>query len=334
MSLPKFEYFSPKSLSRAIALQKEDGKFLAGGTDLLVAMKKRNRHPGRIIDLSAVSGLKRIMRQTPNQIRIGALTTLAQLKDRPLVQRLLPALSPIVSSISALQLQNRGTLGGNLCLDTRCYHYNQPIFLKKRWAPCFKIGGKVCHVVKGGDSCYAVYSGDMAPALIALDAGVKIAGPGYENEIKLSRFFSASGVKPNILKFNEILTQVIIPLPGDGSGLSYQKLRLRDTIDFPLLGVAIFLRLEPDSGICRDFRMVLGAVAPAPVVVAEAADILRGKRITKKLIEAVGRIAQKKARPVANTAASPKYRREMVPVLTKKAISEAMARIKTAGSRQ
>jgi CO/xanthine dehydrogenase FAD-binding subunit len=186
--------------------------------------------------------------------------------------------------------------------------------------------------VKGGDSCYAVYSGDMAPPLIALGAKVKVKGDHSAKEIGLQRFFSGSGIKPNILKFNEILSEIFIPVPQEHSACSYKKLRLRETMDFPLLGVSVFLRLEGRNGQCEDIRLVLGAVAPSPLVVQEASQVMRGKEITPKLIEEVSQIAFKAAHPVANTASSPKYRREMVRLLTKNAVQEALNRIKNAGT--
>jgi CO/xanthine dehydrogenase FAD-binding subunit len=148
-------------------------------------------------------------------------------------------------------------------------------------------------------------------------------------EIGLQRFFSGSGIKPNILKFNEILSEILIPTPPKHSGCSYQKLRLRDTIDFPLLGVSVFLHLERDRR-CKDVRVVLGAVGPSPLIVEEAAQAMSGKELTPKLIEEVSQIAWKAAQPVANTASSPKYRRDMVRVFTKNAIQEALNRIKKA----
>jgi CO/xanthine dehydrogenase FAD-binding subunit len=169
----------------------------------------------------------------------------------------------------------------------------------------------------------------MAPPLFALGAKVKVIGDHSAREIGLQRFFSGSGIKPNILKFNEILSEVLIPAPPDHSGFSYQKLRLRDTIDFPLLGVSVFLHLEEKDGRCADVRVVLGAVGPSPLVVEESAQLMRGKEITPKLIEEVSQIAWRAAHPVANTASSPKYRREMVRVLTRNAIQEALNRAKS-----
>jgi 4-hydroxybenzoyl-CoA reductase subunit beta len=330
MGLPKFQYVAPRKLAKAISLQKESGKFLAGGTDLLVAMKQRISRSELLIDLNKISELKGIAWDKKKRLRVGALTTLTQLKENPIVQKHFPVLSQTIPLVSTPLLQNRGTVGGNLCLDTRCYFYNQSVFLKKRWEPCFKIGGKICHVVRGGDSCYAVHSGDMASPLIALGAKVKIVGDHRAREIELQKFFSGSGIKANILKFKEILSEILIPTPPEHSGCSYQKLRLRDTMDFPLVGVSVFLHLEGRDGRCGDVRLVLGAVGASPLVVEEAARLMRGKEITQKLIEGVSQIAWKAAHPVANTASSPKYRREMVRVLTKNAMQEALNRIKNA----
>jgi 4-hydroxybenzoyl-CoA reductase subunit beta len=332
MGLPKFQYVAPRKVGKAISLQKKSGKFLAGGTDLFIAMKERISCPDPLIDLNSISELKGIEWDKKKALRVRALTTLTQLKENSIVQKYFPILSRTAPLVSTPQLQNMGTVGGNLCLDTRCYYYNQSAFFKKRWEPCFKIGGKTCHVVRGGDSCYAVYSGDMAPPLIALGAKVKVMGDHSAKEIGLQRFFSGSGIKPNILKFNEILSEIAIPVPPEHSACSYKKLRLRDTIDFPLLGVSVFLRLEGRGGRCEDIRLVLGAVEPSPLVVEEAAQLMRAKYITPKLIEEVCQIAWKAAHPVANTASSPKYRREMVRVLTKNAIQEALNGIKNAES--
>jgi CO/xanthine dehydrogenase FAD-binding subunit len=170
----------------------------------------------------------------------------------------------------------------------------------------------------------------MAPLLIALGARVKVIGDSSAREIALQRFFSGSGINPNVLKFNEILSEILIPPPPEHSGFSYQKLRLRDTFDFPLLGVSVFLNLEERNGRCKDIRLVLGAVGPSPLVVEEAAQRMRGKKITSKLIEEVCQVAWKTAHPVANTASSPKYRRDMVRVFTKNAIEEALSRINNA----
>jgi 4-hydroxybenzoyl-CoA reductase subunit beta len=329
MHLPKFEYVAPKTVAKAVSLQKKSGKFLAGGTDLFVVMKEKIISPDLLIDLNGLSSLRKIQWDKGRKtLRVGALVTLTQLKEDPAIQKDFPILSQTVSLVSTPQLQNMGTLGGNLCLDTRCYYYNQPALLKKRWEPCFKIGGKTCHVVKGGKACYAAYSGDMAIPLIALDARVEVTGTRNTRGMELYKFFSGSGIKPNILKYNEIVTGVSIPLLPENSGVSYQKLRLRDTMDFPLLGVGVFLQLEGREGRCRSVRLVLGAVSPSPLVVEDAPELMRGMAITSRLIDEVSRRTQKKAHPMDNMASSPRYRREMIPLLTKKAFEEVLERIK------
>ena len=329
MHLPPFKYAAPKTLTKAVSAQTTSGKFLAGGTDLLVTLKEKVLAADTLVDLNGIVRLKGVKRdQKTKEIRVGALATLNRLKENPLIQEHFPIISQSASLVSTFQLRNMGTLGGNLCLDTRCTYYNQPSFLKVRWAPCLKIGGKVCHVVKGKKICHAVYSGDMASLLIALDAKARVTGPKGMREINLKRFFSGSGIKPNILKYNEILTEICLPPLPEYSGVSYRKLRLRDTMDFPLLGVAIFIQMDGKNGRCRNVRLVLGAVGPAPVVVEAAPAIMRGQQITSKLIEEVSRAARKMAHPVDNTASSPRYRRQMIPLFIKNAFDEAMGRIK------
>jgi 4-hydroxybenzoyl-CoA reductase subunit beta len=328
MRLSRFRYTDPKTVVRAVAAQKTSGKFLAGGTDLFVAMKEKTIQPDLLVDLGGISRLKGVKRnRQTKELRIGALTTLSQLQANSLIQKHIPALSQIIPLVSTWQLRNMGTLGGNLCLDTRCCYYNQPFLLKQRWEPCLKIGGKICHLVKGKKICHAVYSGDLAAPLIALGTKVRVAGEKTTREVALNKFFTGSGIKPNILKHNEILTEVCLPELPARSGLSYQKLRLRDTVDFPLLGVALFLQLGSNNEKCRMVRLVLNAVGPAPVQVEEARELMRGKRISTKLIDAVAAAARKQAHPVDNVASSPGYRREMIPLFISRAFDEAWKQI-------
>jgi 4-hydroxybenzoyl-CoA reductase subunit beta len=327
--LPPFKYVAPKTVARAVSAQTTSGKFLAGGTDLFVTLKDRASAADPLVDLNGISRLKGIKRdRKTKEIRVGAMMTLTQIAENPLVREYFPVINQTVALVSTFQLRNMGTLGGNLCLDTRCTYYNQPSFLKLRWEPCLKIGGKMCHVVKGEKTCHAVYSGDMASLLIALGARVRVIGPRRKNEINLKRFYTGSGIKPNILKYDQILTEIVLPPLPDYSAASYRKLRLRDTIDFPILGVAVFIHLEDRDGKCRNVRLVLGAVGPAPVVVEAAPTLMRGKHITSKLIDAVSKAARKMAHPVDNTASSPRYRREMIPFFIKNAFDEALERIK------
>jgi 4-hydroxybenzoyl-CoA reductase subunit beta len=332
MRLPRFKYAGPRTVARAVAVQKTSGKYLAGGTDLLVAMKEKTVRPELLVDLGGISRLKGVKRNRQDKaLRVGSLTTLSQLQTDPLIRKHIPALSQIIALVSTWQLRNMGTLGGNLCLDTRCYYYNQPAFLKTRWEPCLKIGGKICHVVRGQTNCHAVYSGDLAAPLIALNASVHIDGKQGARKSTLKAFFTGGGIKPNILKHDEILTEVRVPELPEGAGLSYQKLRLRGTVDFPLLGAAVFLQLDGKDDKCRAVRLVLNAVGPAPVFVKEASGLMCGKRLSTRLIDAVAVAARKQVHPVDNIASSPGYRRQMIPLFIKKAFDEARERIRQEG---
>jgi 4-hydroxybenzoyl-CoA reductase beta subunit len=265
MSLLRFDYIAPKTVERAVSLQTLEGRFLGGGTDLFVALKQKLFRVKSLVDLNAIPSLKRIEWDEKKGLSLGGLATLTRVGENGVVRKNLPVLSQAVEKVGTPQLRNMGTIAGNLCLETRCLYHNQPALLKKRWDRCLKAGGTVCHAVRGSDACHAVYSGDMAILLLALEACVEVAGPAGRKEMPLEKFFSGSGVKPNILDFNEVLTKVLIPRLPPRSGVSYQKLRLRDTMDFALASVAAYVRLAEDDT-CADFRLVIGGVAPSPII--------------------------------------------------------------------
>lgn len=177
-------------------------------------------------------------------------------------------------------------------------------------------------MVKNSKKCYAYFAADTVPALIALNAQITIKDSGGERTCALKEIYTQDGKEPHTLKPTEVITEVVLPLPGGWSGSSYQKLRLREAIDFPLVGAAVWVAMDGDT--CREARVVLGAVSSGPVVVTEAEDVLKGVIITEEIIEAVGEIAQKAAHPVANTISTPGYRRKMAGVFAKKALREAI----------
>jgi 4-hydroxybenzoyl-CoA reductase subunit beta len=229
-----------------------------------------------------------------------------------------------------------GTLGGNLCLNTRCFFYNQSQFWRQARPLCFKTGGETCHVVRGGDHCYSVYQGDLAPVLIALGARVKLAKKGGEWVMSLLDLYTGKGEEPIALELGEILTEVEIPAPAPdcksgGSSLAtaswggdYQKLRYRGAMDFPLVGVAAVLNWN--GGSCARARVVLTAVASAPVVVEEASKLLEGQKPDEEVIARAAEAAYESAHPVANVGSTPRYRRKMVRAMAKRAIANAWGR--------
>jgi 4-hydroxybenzoyl-CoA reductase subunit beta len=323
MRLPKMDHVASSTLRDACALmseQSEKARLLAGGTDLLVASKLLNVKPSLLVSLGEISELKGIQFDEMEGLRIGAMTTLNEMRYDPNVVKHYPALAEAAASVGTTQLQYMGTLGGNLCLDTRCMYYNQSEPWRKSRAVCMKMGGDVCHVVPKGKKCYAVFSGDMAPALIAYEAQVKLVDIAGERTMKLEDFYTGDGKSPNQIKPGEILSEVTIPPPAEKQGSTYLKYRVRGSIDFPLAGVAVRIDLT-DDGICQDCRIVLNGVSSGPVLVQDAGDVLKGKKLKEDLINQAAEQATKAAHPVANAlGATPSYRRKMIGILTRRAL--------------
>lgn len=328
MRLPEFEHLQPGSLDQALELLGELGeqaKVIAGGTELLVSMKLGLLSPAYLVNVKELPELNFISFDDSEGLKIGALTKLATLVESEVVRQHFPILGQAAAQVAAPPLQQMGTLGGNLCLDTRCFYYNQSRFWRHGRPPCYKGGGDVCHAVKGGNRCHAVYQGDIAPALIALGATVKIANEGGERVVALASLYTGKGEKPLAIKPDEILVEVQIPESGPRSAGDYQKLRYRGAMDFPLVGVAAVLG-KNGSDICSQASVALTAVGTAPIFVEEADELLRGQSVSDELADRVADAAYNAAHPVSNIGSTPAYRRKMVRVLTKRAIRSAWER--------
>lgn len=322
--LPGFEYHSPATVEEAVRLLAELGegaKIMGGGTDLLMAMKQRLSTPGHLVDISLVAGLDYIEYDEVDGLRMGAGVTIAGLTGSAVIRDRYPALAAAAEKIGSVQIRNVATLGGNLCLDTRCWYYNQSDFWRQSLPTCLKAGGEVCNVVEGSKRCFAVYSGDLAPVLTALRAEVKLTGEDGDRALPIDELFTGDGRRPNIIKSNEMLSEISVPATSTRNGSAYVKLRLREEVDFPILGVAATVAM--DNGVCDNVKVVLSAVGPSPLEVEGVEDILAGKPADEAAFEEVSRAAFKVAHPVANAAGTPEYRRRMVPVFVKKALREA-----------
>lgn len=248
MRLPKFEYLRPESVEQASAILREaseEALLMAGGTDLLVAMKQRLRTPRHLIDLKGIPGLDTIHHQD-GTLRIGALTTLRQISQSPIVQEKFPALAQAARRAASPQVRNLATIGGNICLTRRCWYYNQSLAWRQSRAPCLRMGGAQCYVVKGGEKCYALHCADTVPALLTLEAEVKLASTKGERTIPLDELYLELGPKATTVEPGEILTEVHLPQPHSSSYGLYLKHSGRPSIDFPLVGVAAMVR--PDNG--------------------------------------------------------------------------------------
>ena len=288
--LPKFEYHAPTSLSEALDLLAQyDGKakVFAGGTDLLVSMKKREILPEHLISLKRISDLKGIHHDQKEGMKIGALVTLGEIEHSKIVKDKFCVLWDAVHVMASPQVRTLGTIGGNLC--------------------------------------GAVPSADTAPPLIALGASTKMVGVQGERRVLVENFFK--GPKESVLQRNEILMQVLIPNPPPGSSGTYLKLMRRDAMDLALVGVAAYLRLDPERRVCSEARIALGAVAPTPIRAVQAEQALINKRIDEALAEDAGKAAATVCRPISDIRSSLEYRCRMVEVLTKRAVMDAYRRI-------
>jgi len=329
LRLPAFELRQPESLPEALALLAEAGPsaaLLAGGTDLLPNLKHELLTPRLVVSLSRVEELRGLRRETDGSLRIGAMTPLAELAESGLVREHAPALAQAASLVAGPQLRRRGTLGGNLLLDTRCQYYNQTYFWRSALGFCLKKDGTACHVVAGGSRCVAAASADTAPALMTLGAVLEIAGPEGRRSVALDDFFTGDGIHNRRLQAQEILVGVQVPPTGPGHRGAYGKLRERGSIDFPLLGVAVRLELA-SAGEVVDADVVLTALAARPRRVSGAAARLRGVRAEARELEAaaeaVADAAHRQCRTLPNIPGDHEWRGEMVRVYVRRTLLAA-----------
>lgn len=326
MSLPEFQLLRPQSLAETVELLAKHGgeaKVVAGGTDLLPSMRQKLFAPPFVIDLRGVSGLRGVVAEVDGSVSIGALTTLAELEHSAAIREQFPVLWAAVKTVASPVLRNMGTLGGNVCLDTRCLWYNQSLQWRKSCGFCLKKDGDLCHVAPGGKKCWAAFSGDTPPALLCLGAELEIAGPKGTRRVPLAEFYVNDGIVRTQLMPNEMVARVLLPASARGWRGSYQKLRVRGSIDYPLAGVAVALKLS--GGRVEDVRMAITAVNPAPQIVKDIDARLVGMELGAELAEAVGEAAARTAKPLTTSALTPEYRREMVKVFAKRALLEAAA---------
>lgn len=289
----RFEYLEPANIPEAIALlERYDGKakIIAGGTDLLVQMRRRTIKPEYVINIGNIQGLDYIRYDEKEGLKIGALTTIRTLERSAEVQQRYPVIPQAASRMASVGVRNLATLGGNLC--------------------------------------NAAPSADTAPALIALSARAKIVGPKGERVVLLEDFFTGPG--STILGKGEILTEIQVPVLQPRTGTTYLKHDIRGTLDLAIVGVAAAITLEPRRELCQEAKVVLGAVAPTPMRARQAEEILNGKEIDDTLIEKSAQVASDESQPITDVRAPADYRSEMVKVFTRRAIKEALRLAKAA----
>ncbi len=310
MRLPWFAYRAPRTAAEAARILAGEGANampIAGGTDLLPNMKRRQQVPATLVSLRHVEGMKKLANGAG--VTLGAGLTLTEVADARIVREQYRALFQAAAQVATVHLRNMGTLGGNLCLDTRCNYYNQNYEWRKAIDFCLKKDGEICWVATASKRCVAVSSTDCAPALIALGARLKLVSADGEREVAAADLYRNDGIDYLTRRPDEILTEVRLP-QASGWKSSYWKLRRRGSFDFPVLGVAAAVRAAPD-GTVEDARIVLGAVSSRPLV-TQAGAALVGKQLTDDAIAEAAAKAASRAKPLDNTDLDIYWRKQVV----------------------
>jgi 4-hydroxybenzoyl-CoA reductase subunit beta len=348
LRLPPFRFLRPKSLAEAAAMLAGEGaaegrpvRLVAGGTDLWPNMKRRHQKAATVVSLMGVRELAGV--RANGDLRLGATTILDDVARHPEVRRRLPALARAVDSISSPPLRHMGTIGGNVCVDTRCTYYNQTEDWRRSIAYCMKEEGEICWVATSSPRCWAHAASDAAPVLVALGARVRLVSAAGERVLPIADLYRDDGIDYLAKRPEEILADILVPaeashtagtaigdaaataagvLPGAGCRAAFWKLRRRGSIDFAVLSAAAALWTAADGTIERA-RLVLGAVASHPLSVPAAEEFLTGKLATPEAITAAARLARRAATPMDNTDFQTQWRGRMVAAYAEAALREA-----------
>jgi 4-hydroxybenzoyl-CoA reductase subunit beta len=321
LRLPPFRYHRPDNLAEALVMLRElqpEAMLVAGGTDLLPNMKRKLFTPKHLVGIGHLPELTYV-RPNSGGFHIGASTPLETIESQPELVRAFPALAKAAASISTPQLRNAGTIGGNLCLDTRCNYYNQSFFWRQALGFCMKKDATICRVATSSPICLAAHSADSVPVLTVLGATVTIKGAGNERQVGLAELYRNDGMTFLKVGRDEILTDIYVPA-ADGWRASYWKLRDRESFDFPIAGVAVGLRL--DGSTVADVRVATTGMASAPLPLRSVEDALRGQKLTAEVIEAAAEAGYKEAHPVDNTSGTIVQRKNTVRVFIRRALKE------------
>jgi 4-hydroxybenzoyl-CoA reductase subunit beta len=321
MRLPPFRFVAPGSAREAARVLSDHGSGampVAGGTDLYPNLKRRQFEAKVLVSLRGLPDATGI--HANGGLTLGAMATLTAVSEDPAVSARWPAIARSAGLVSSPPLRNAGTIGGNLCVDTRCNYYNQSEFWRASIGYCMKKDGDICLVAPGSSKCWALSSSDTAPVMISLDAEVTLVSADGERRIPVRALYGPDGIAYLAKRPDEILTSIHVP---DRSGwlMTYRKLRRRGSIDFPILGVAAAVKLGT-GGVVEDARLVLGAVHTHPVEATEACDFLRGKVLDRETIEMAAGIAYKPAKPLDNADLVYAWRKRMARIEVSRALRE------------
>jgi 4-hydroxybenzoyl-CoA reductase subunit beta len=327
LRLPRFKYLRPKTAREASRMAADLGPramFVAGGTDLFPKLKRRQFDVETLIGLDF---LPREIRNGSTECTVDAGVTLAAASGDEHLNKSFAGYAEAAGLVSSPPLRNVGTVGGNLCVDTRCNYYDMTYEWRKAAGFCMKKDGDICLVAPSSSRCWAVSSSDTAPMAIALDGIVMLTGPDGERELPVSALYRDDGMDYMAKQPSEVVTSLRL-IAGPNIRTAYVKLRRRGSIDFPIAGAAVAVQLDGDE-VVRS-RIVLSAVASHPLEATEAEEFLKGKRVQADTIRETADIAAKPAKPLDNADLSHFWRKRMVRVVVEEALLRATTR--TGGS--
>lgn len=318
--LPQFDLYRPRSLAEAAELlaAHPDSKVLGGGTDLITNLRHGLGSPRALVDLTGIDGFDRL-ECSAQGLKLGAGVRLAQLAGDVTLQQVFPAIAEAAKSIAGPAHRNIATVGGNLCLDTRCVFYNQAEWWRKANDYCLKYRGDICHVAPTGKRCQAAYSGDLAPALLALGASVDVVAAAGTRTLPLAEIYQEDGAHYLRLAAGEFLASVSVPAPVAGLRCAYRKSRVRAAVDFPLAGVAVALVSE--AGVLKHLAIALTGTNSRPFLLAGTQELL-GKPADEATLKVIEKLVQKQVTPMRTTVTASNYRRVVAGVTARRLVQE------------
>jgi len=302
-----------------LAEYREGAAILAGGTDLIPQMKKGLIAPSWVINIAHISALRKI-EEGQEGLKIGPMVSLALLERDPLLSSCYPVLQKAISHVATPSLRNVATIGGNLCLDTKCIYRDQAQTWRRALEPCFKLGGQRCYVVRAGKTCHASLAGDTVAVLISLGARVRILSPSGERSIPVEALYTGDGVRPLTLNHGELVTEIALPAQPLNARSTYLRFSFRKSIDFPLVSAAFFMVVKDE--VCLNAKIVLGAVAPKPLILSQLAQGLKGRELTQDFLRDCSAGAPEEALRISRSGRLDAFTRRIIAHLVYQGLTE------------
>lgn len=314
--MPNFKLHRPADVEEAVKLRTEsdEARYVAGGTDMIVNVRRGIEQPKALVDLSAIEEMKTITEDAEG-LHIGAGVTLDIIANDPRIQENFTALAEGAAAVAGPTHQKYGTLGGNLCLDTRCLFYNQSEWWRKSNDYCLKERGSVCHVAPGGKRCFAAFSGDVAPTLLVHDADIHVMGTDGQRTMKLGDLYKNDGMDHLTLAPGELVTSVHLKKSEANVPSAYEKARVRGSIDFPLAGVAVWLKQT--GGTVDELRIATTGVNPHPGWIT-GLDKYTGTKLDDDALDEIRETVRTQSKPMLTTTVKPWYRRRVVGAIARR----------------